>query len=260
MVEQFDDGRHWRAKLGFIVLANEETVEDDIFTLRPPGVGVHISRVHSADEIRPDVIECMRDDLRHSAELLLPGDRLDVICFTCSGGTMAMGEDVACKAISEAKPDVRATTVIGASVRALKHIGAKKISVLTPYPAFLDAETKKYLGAADFEILSYDSLRYETNSQIVNTSPEFLYERVVENIHFESDAIFICCGALRSLEIIARLERRLGLPVIASNQAMMWDALRLSGVEAKLTGFGKLLSRLSLPKTQSDGFARRRRL
>lgn len=38
---RLDKGRHWRAKLGFVVLAMEQTVEDDVFALTPPGVGVH---------------------------------------------------------------------------------------------------------------------------------------------------------------------------------------------------------------------------
>ena len=42
---RYDRGRHWRAKLGFVVLAMEQTVEDDVFALTPPGVGVHFSRM-----------------------------------------------------------------------------------------------------------------------------------------------------------------------------------------------------------------------
>ena len=38
---RLDKGRHWRAKLGFVVLTMEQTVEDDVFALTPPGVGVH---------------------------------------------------------------------------------------------------------------------------------------------------------------------------------------------------------------------------
>ncbi len=240
---QFDQGRHWRAKLGFIVLSNEETVEDDVFRLAPPGVGVHISRVQSADEMSADTITLMKDNLRHSTSLLLPGIPLDVICFTCSGGTMAMGEDVACAAMKEARPDAKATTVIGASLRALKHIGAAKISVLAPYPPFLNEATKAHLQASGFELMAYHSLCYETNAQITNTSPEFIFERALEIFHPGSDALFICCGALRSLEIIDRLERKLNVPVIASNQAMMWDCLTICGITDSIPGYGRLLKK-----------------
>ncbi len=241
-VQQFDRGRHWRAKLGFIVLSNEETVEDDVFRLAPEGVGVHISRVQSADEMSTDTIALMKSNLRHSASLLLPGIPLDVICFTCSGGTMAMGEDVACAAMKEARPDAKATTVIGASIRALKHIGAAKISVLAPYPPFLNEATKAHLQTSGFELMAYHSLCYETNAQITNTSPEFIFERALEIFRPGSDALFICCGALRSLEIIDRLERQLNVPVIASNQAMMWDCLTICSITDSIPGYGRLLN------------------
>ena len=52
----------------------------------------------------------------------------------------------------------------------------------------------------------------------------------------EADALFISCGALPSIEIIEALEARTGKPVVTSNQAMAWDALRLAGVEDRVVG------------------------
>lgn len=57
----------------------------------------------------------------------------------------------------------------------------------------------------------------------------------------DADAIFISCGALRSIDVVDALERQLGKPVICSNQAMMWDMLRLAGVEDRIEGYGRLL-------------------
>ena len=49
------------------------------------------------------------------------------------------------------------------------------------------------------------------------------------------------CGALRTLDVVDALERRLGKPVVCSNQAMVWDCLRLAGVEDRIPGYGALL-------------------
>ncbi len=38
---QFDAGSHSRAKIGYALLATEQTVQDDLMRLCPPGVGVH---------------------------------------------------------------------------------------------------------------------------------------------------------------------------------------------------------------------------
>ena len=41
--------------------------------------------------------------------------------------------------------------------------------------------------------------------------------------------------------IVEELESRLGKPVVTSNQAMFWHALRLAGYTRHLDGFGRLL-------------------
>ncbi len=41
---RFDEGRHPRAKIGYVLLATEQTIEEDVMRLKPPGVGVQISQ------------------------------------------------------------------------------------------------------------------------------------------------------------------------------------------------------------------------
>ena len=44
---EFDQGRHWRGKVGFVLLATEQTVADDVYKICPERVGVHFARVAS---------------------------------------------------------------------------------------------------------------------------------------------------------------------------------------------------------------------
>jgi maleate isomerase len=55
-----------------------------------------------------------------------------------------------------------------------------------------------------------------------------------------SEAIFISCTGLRTAPIIAVIEKELGKPVVTSNQALAWDALRMAGVSDALPGRGRL--------------------
>ena len=48
---QFDQGRHYRAKIGFVLLATEQTIQDDVMALRPDGVGMHFARIATPDNI-----------------------------------------------------------------------------------------------------------------------------------------------------------------------------------------------------------------
>jgi maleate isomerase len=57
----------------------------------------------------------------------------------------------------------------------------------------------------------------------------------------EADAYFLSCTAIRSADVIDTLEVTLGKPVITSNQATLWRALRECGINDSIPGFGRLL-------------------
>lgn len=81
---RFDQGRHPRAKIGFVVLASEQTVEADCFKLAPPGVGIHLSRIAVPQDVDVAGLKTMEASLGAAAALLNPYDNLDVSCYTCN--------------------------------------------------------------------------------------------------------------------------------------------------------------------------------
>ena len=52
--------------------------------------------------------------------------------------------------------------------------------------------------------------------------------------------MFVSCGALRMIDVVDSVEAKLRKPVICSNQAMIWDTLRLAGIDDRIDGFGRL--------------------
>jgi arylmalonate decarboxylase len=58
----------------------------------------------------------------------------------------------------------------------------------------------------------------------------------------EADAIFISCANIHSIDVIDVLERVLKKPVITSNQAALWHALRTVGLNDVVPKLGKLLT------------------
>ena len=61
----------------------------------------------------------------------------------------------------------------------------------------------------------------------------------------EADALLCSCTAWRSVEAVAELERCTGKPVVSSNQASIWAALRALKLTPQITGFGRLLESLA---------------
>ena len=57
-----------------------------------------------------------------------------------------------------------------------------------------------------------------------------------------ADAILISCGALKTLEVLAPLEQRSGVPVVSSLPHALWAGVRLLGLSGRVVGYGTLLS------------------
>ena len=85
-------------------------------------------------------------------------------------------------------------------------------------------------------------LNLRKNTEIDLVEPKFMRDYARGLDRPDADAVFICCGALRTLDIVGALEDDVGKPAVVSNQAMMWDCLRLAGIEDVIPGYGSLLA------------------
>ncbi len=239
---QFDQGRHPRAKLGFVLLATEQTVQDDVLSMCPDGVGVHFARAAIPDSITSETLAAQADLLADCAATLLPDGSLDVVSYACTSGSLVIGETRVFAELQKGAPGAIASSIITGVIRALNAVGAKRIVVATPYLDEVNSAEKTYLERSGFEVLDIQGLNLERDSDMVRVTPDFIADFAISLDRPDADAVFISCGALRSLDVVARIETQLGKPVICSNQAMMWDALRQAGINDKIPGFGQLLS------------------
>ena len=71
---------------------------------------------------------------------------------------------------------------------------------------------------------------------------ESTYRQIRDACPGEADGVLIAGTGFRCVSIIAALEDDLGRPVVTANQASLWRCLRLSGVQAKVSGYGTLLA------------------
>jgi maleate isomerase len=238
---QFDEGRHHRAKIGFVLLATEQTIEDDVMTLRPQGVGIHFARVPIPDSITNATLAALVDELAGAAATLLPDGSLDVTCYGCTSGSLVIGEERVFKELIKGAPKAKATSLITGVVRGLRAIGARRIVVATPYLDEINRLEAGYLQAAGIEVLDICGLNLEKDSDMIRVAPSYIKEFAASLDRPDADAVFVSCGALRTLDVIEELEQSIGKPAICSNQAMIWDTLRLAGISDRIKGYGQLL-------------------
>lgn len=143
----------------------------------------------------------------------------------------------------ESATGIQATTSLTAVVEALRVLGIKRPAIATSYLPDIDQRLVDVLEQSGFHVAAIRGLGLKRSIDMGKVMPEETYRLAQEVARGANDAdgIFISCGNLRSFEAIEPLEKETGLPVVTSNQAGLWQALRLAGIEDKLTNLGRLL-------------------
>jgi maleate isomerase len=179
--------------------------------------------------------------LTRGASLILPAGRLDVIAYGCTSGTIAMGEATIARRIREVRPGIAVTTPFTAVLAGLAALQARHTILLTPYSLPVTMTMCDFLERSGIEVVRAATFDLKLDSEMNRVSPASIRRAVHELDDADCEAVFVCCTALRANGVIEELERALGKPVISSNQALAWHALRLAGYREQVANFGRLL-------------------
>jgi maleate isomerase len=237
------DARPLDMRIGLIILATDHTSEPDFRRMvASERVGVYVARIPYANPTTPENLRKMQPALTAGAALILPDEKLDAICYSCTSASVVIGDAEIEAAIQVAKPGVPVVTPPMAGVRGLRSLGANKISILTPYTVETSRPMAAYFAARGFEIVSFTCLGFEDDREMARIAPATLVDLAREATDDSADALFVSCTALRSVLAVTGMENSIGRPVVTSNQATAWNCLRLCGDEAPHPEFGRLMT------------------
>lgn len=138
-----------------------------------------------------------------------------------------------------------ATTMSTAVLEGLQAVGGHRLAVATAYNQEVNRRLDGFLQQAGFDVLAIQGLgieRFEDRPPVTDTELIEFSTRVWKTAP-SADAILISCGALKTLEILAPLEERSGVPVVSSLPHALWAGVRLLGLSGRVAGYGRLLSR-----------------
>ncbi len=241
------DARPVRWRIGLVLLATDHTTERDFARICPrEEVGVYSSRIAYENPTTPENLFRMMPRLTEGAALILPGEALDALCYSCTAASVLMGDEAVEAALREAKPGVPVVTPSAAARTALGQLGAKRISILTPYLAETSAMFEAYFSSHGFDIVNLVCLGLEDDRDMARIKPADIVAASRDAVADEADAMFISCTALRAAQVAQEIEGAIGRPIVTSNQASIWLSLRRAGFNEPVSGFGRLLS-LSAP-------------
>ena len=141
----------------------------------------------------------------------------------------------------EAALPVPFTTALHACVAALRVYSAKRVLLLTPFDARLNALICRHLEKAGVSAVAPHP--FQELGIPKRMSPDEVFELTKKSMGTVAkvDAVYFQGAVLDPIKVLEGIETELGMTVIASNPAMLWYLLSRLKLAYSITGHGRLL-------------------
>jgi len=228
--------------LGLVVLQSDETIEQDFRHVMPRDVALHVTRVPSGLEVSQDSLQAMEHALPAAAALLPRGLAFDAVGYGCTSGTAQIGAARIAELTRQGVETVHVTEPVSALIAACRHLGVTRLAMLSPYVAEVSARLRDVLQDAGIATPVFGSFEEAEEQKVVRIDAASVQRAACELARQGGvDGLFLSCTNLRTFPSIAPLEAATGLPVLSSNQVLIWHMLRQVGASLDAAGPGKLL-------------------
>jgi maleate isomerase len=220
-------------RIGLVIPSLNVVVEDDARRELPADVGFHTGRLRLGKTqgrvTQAALLEAGRDAVTQSA--LLADAGMDAIAFNCTGASLSDGPDGARRLRDQLQEatGTPATTTILAVVEALRASGLRRIVHICPFTPEFGADEAAFLRAEGFELVQSCGLNFTDARLAAKLSPGEICDIAARLDRPEAEGLFLACANVRAMEATPLLQRRLGKPVVTSNQAVLWRLLAMTG-------------------------------
>ena len=228
-------------RIGLITLGSDFRIEKDFNNvIYGREIDLYVNRIHCYNPLTNETLVKMANDITDVTKDILPDQKIDCVAYGCTSGTIAAGYETIKSKINLAEPDAKVTTPITSTIKALKKLNIKKISIFTPYTKKINDSVINYFKKENISVNSLTYFDIASDLDIGKVDEDHLFEVLSKIDLKDSDALFVSCTALPVLSIIDEIEKKLNKIVLSSNQTLIWDALRLIGNNEPVVGFGKI--------------------
>ena len=214
------------ARIGLIIPSSNRMSEPQLRHFAPPTLGLHVTRLQMTGKWnRP--LSALGPDLDRAASALADA-RVDLIVFHCTGTSMEEGPEADRRALDRISfgTGIPALSTAGAVVEASRALGLRKPVLVSPYVQATNDREKEYLAAVGIAVVKDVALGLKGGDEYITVPPERWIEIARAAMRPEADGLFLSCTNTTQIEVIAALERALGVPVVNSNQAVLWAVMR----------------------------------
>jgi len=227
-------------RIGLIALATDFNSEQDLRRMYPQGIEIFTNRVLNANPVTIQNLRKMAGDISRAAAGILPGLTLDAMIYGCTSGTVANGAKKIEQLVQKSCPGIPVTNPVSAALAAFAHLGAKRISILTPYTEEVNLEMVAYFADHGIDVINIAGFGYQSDIDMTGIPLREIAHAADKVCDNSADLLFISCTAIRTSLVIESIERTISKPVISSNQALVWHSLKLVGYKQDIDGYGSL--------------------
>jgi arylmalonate decarboxylase len=135
------------------------------------------------------------------------------------------------------------TTMSNGIIEGLKAAGARKVAVATAYQDEVTNRLNAFLRENGFEVVASKGLGILLNVPQEAQDGLFDFSAAVKESAPTADSLLVSCGALKTLDLLAPLEKRCKVPVVSSQPHGLWNGVKLLGLNARVQGYGSVLAK-----------------
>ena len=231
-----------RARIGYTSpLFVTEVFAYEFYAIVPKGVTLMVTTLDIITRSNDEVENSFDKSLRAAQEMAKGG--ADVVVLGGNPINLTLGVENLADLIAglERKIGTRVTTSTTSQIKALTTLGASKIATVHPFTEAHASRHEDSIRKFGFEPAGTIGAGSELRD--VGRIPKATaldLARKVKHANPDADTIHFACAHWAVAEIIDTVEDELGVDVMTSHQAILWQALRAAGVDDAITGFGRL--------------------
>ena len=206
----------------------------------PAGIAPHFMRLRMTNQYKRPLPELLPSILEAAA--LLMDSKCDIIVFQCTGTSMSGGVDMDNFVVSEiAKATKRPAISTASAVKsALAALAAKRLVFISETEQAGHDKKKLFLKEAGYEILADKAACLSGTDEYCITPPRLLVRHRDGTQGRPRRCLFHLLRQYPKHRCDRGSGARSGKPVVTSNQAALWCALRTLGFSDVVPGLGSL--------------------
>lgn len=225
-----------RGVVAVAIPQQNSNMQPEYEAMRPEGVSNQMYRFDIAEQLKvPEAVLATLPQVRGCwPDMVICGNSLEMRWWSTERQALYR------KQISEVLPDLPFVTATDACLAALKTVGAKRIGVISPMSEEMSKSVQAYYQAHGFEVPNASWFKVATSDRIIDIPVDAINDAFDRVDTDDIDTFLHVGGALGIVDMLDDLEARLGRPIVSSNAATYWYALRMMGIEDKLDRGGRL--------------------